>query len=39
MKSVALCLSANTALPWIWMFGGKTPLASLEMMDFGRLSS
>src|SRR5262245_14262647 len=27
------------AFAWIWVFGGKTPLASLVMMDLGRLRS
>lgn len=39
MKTVALCLRASTALPWIWMLGGSTPFASLEMTDLGRFSS
>lgn len=39
MKTVALCLRASTALPWIWMLGGSTPLASLVIMDLGRFSS
>lgn len=39
MKTVALLLMASTALPWIWAWGGRTPFASLVMMDLGRLRS
>lgn len=39
MKTVVLLLKARMALPWICVFGGNTPLASLVMMDLGRVSS
>lgn len=39
MKTVVLLLSARTALAWICVLAGSTPLANLVMIDFGKLRS
>lgn len=39
MNTVALLVMARMALAWIWVFGGKTPLARRVIMDLGSCSS
>lgn len=39
MKTIALLLMARMAFAWIWVLGGRTPLARRVMMDLGRLRS
>jgi hypothetical protein len=39
INTVALLLRARMALAWIWVFGGRTPLAKRVIIDLGRLRS
>jgi len=39
INTVALLDNARIALACIWVFGGRTPLASLVMMDLGSVRS
>lgn len=39
INTTALLLRARMALAWIWVLGGRTPLARRVMMDLGRVRS